>query len=90
MSGYDSWKTRSPDDGQYDPNLDDPPSREQQEADYLDEQAQFEKEGMDRALDWVRDWPPMASAIGLPEGERRHGSTGQLFEVKNGRWERVR
>lgn len=35
------------------------------------------------------DWPPQASAIGLPEGERRYGSTGQLFEVKNGRWERL-
>lgn len=28
---------RNPDDGQYDPALDDPPSREQEEADYLDE-----------------------------------------------------
>jgi hypothetical protein len=35
------------------------------------------------------DWPPQASAIGLPEGTLRHGSTGQLFEVKNGRWERA-
>lgn len=36
------------------------------------------------------DWPPMRSAIGLPDGECAYGSTGQLFEVKNGRWERVR
>jgi len=35
------------------------------------------------------DWPPQASAIGLPEGHRRFGSTGQLWEVKAGRWERV-
>jgi hypothetical protein len=36
------------------------------------------------------DWPPRASAIGLPDGERRYGSTGQLFEVNNGQWIRVR
>lgn len=36
------------------------------------------------------DWPPAASAIGLADGVRRHGSTGQCFEVKQGRWERVR
>lgn len=41
MPGYDRWKTRSSDDDQYDPALDDPPSREQQEADYLDEQSQI-------------------------------------------------
>ena len=35
------------------------------------------------------DWPPAASAYGLQEGYRRHGSTGQLFEVKNGQWVRV-
>lgn len=36
------------------------------------------------------DWPPQGSSIELPEGEFRRGSTGQLFVVKNGRWERVR
>jgi hypothetical protein len=36
------------------------------------------------------DWPPQASAWQLPEGTRRYGSTGQLFEVKGQRWERVR
>ncbi len=36
------------------------------------------------------DWPPQVSAVGLLDGERRHGSTGQLFEVKNGQWIRVR
>ena len=35
------------------------------------------------------DWPPSASAVGLPDGERRRGSTGQLFVVKDGVWERV-
>ena len=35
------------------------------------------------------EWPPQASAVGLAEGTMRHGSTGQLFEVKNGRWERA-
>jgi len=35
------------------------------------------------------DWPPQASAVGLPDGERRNGSTGQIFKVSNGRWERV-
>jgi hypothetical protein len=34
-------KEHNPDDGHYDPNLDDPPSREQQEADYFDEQIQL-------------------------------------------------
>ncbi len=36
------------------------------------------------------DWPPRRSAIGLPDGEQAHGSTGQLFRFKGGRWERVR
>src|SRR5580692_8450769 len=35
------------------------------------------------------DWPPMASAVGLPDGHEQRGSTGQLFHVKNGRWERL-
>lgn len=35
------------------------------------------------------DWPPQVSAIGRPEGERRCGSTGQLFEARNGQWVRV-
>lgn len=35
------------------------------------------------------DWPPARSAVGLPDGERAYGSTGQLFEVENGRWKRV-
>jgi hypothetical protein len=34
------------------------------------------------------DWPPQISAVGLPDGERRYGSTGQSFEVKNGQWVR--
>jgi hypothetical protein len=35
------------------------------------------------------DWPPQVSAVGRPEGSFRHGSTGQLFVVKNGQWKRV-
>jgi hypothetical protein len=38
----------------------------------------------------IPDWPPQRSAVDLPDGERGTGSTGQLFEVKNGRWERVK
>lgn len=36
------------------------------------------------------DWPPQATAVGLPDGVFRRGSTGQQFVVRNGRWERVR
>lgn len=36
------------------------------------------------------DWPPKSSAARLRDGTTRYGSTGQLFEVKNGRWVRVR
>jgi len=32
------------------------------------------------------DWPPRISASKLPDGTRRRGSTGQLFEVCNGQW----
>lgn len=35
------------------------------------------------------DWPPQISAIGLAKGEQRHGSTGQLFEARNGQWVRI-
>lgn len=35
------------------------------------------------------DWMPRASAIGLPDGHQRHGSTGQLWEVRNGQWVRI-
>jgi hypothetical protein len=37
----------------------------------------------------VQDWPPMRSAAGLLDGTQSYGSTGQLFEVKNGQWVRV-
>lgn len=40
--------------------------------------------------DEMPDWPPQASAAGLPDGVFRRGSTGQQFVVQNGRWERVR
>lgn len=36
------------------------------------------------------DWPPQSSAARLPEGTRKYGSTGQLFEARNGQWVRVR
>jgi hypothetical protein len=36
------------------------------------------------------DWPPHASALHFSEGHQSYGSTGQLFVVKNGQWERVR
>lgn len=35
------------------------------------------------------DWPPAASAIGRPAGERAYGSTGQLFESTGQQWVRV-
>ena len=41
-------------------------------------------------LDMLPDWPPRVSAIGLPDGHRRFGSTGQLFEVRNGQWMRIK
>lgn len=40
--------------------------------------------------DEMPDWPPQVSASGLPENETRYGSTGQLFQVRSGRWVRVR
>lgn len=49
-----------------------------------------ENELIEGALDRMPDWPPLVSAIGIPDGERRHGSTGQLFESRRGRWKRVR
>src|SRR5580698_10851322 len=33
------------------------------------------------------DSPPARSAVGLLDGVRQQGSTGQPFEVKDGRWE---
>jgi len=35
------------------------------------------------------DWPPRRSAVGLPDGERGYGSTGQSFIVKDGQWIRI-
>lgn len=34
------------------------------------------------------DWPPRQSAFLLPEGTRKYGSTGQLWEVRSGQWVR--
>lgn len=35
------------------------------------------------------DWPPRASAYDKPDGYAQRGSSGQLFIVRKGRWERV-
>lgn len=35
------------------------------------------------------DWPPMRSALGLPDGTRQHGSAGQPWQVRNGVWVRM-
>lgn len=35
------------------------------------------------------DWPPVHSAWQLPEGKRRYGSTGQLWEVRGQQWVRI-
>jgi hypothetical protein len=35
------------------------------------------------------DWPPRASARDYSEGTRKHGSTGQVWEVRNGAWVRI-
>lgn len=35
------------------------------------------------------DWPPRSSAWQLPEGTKRYGSTGQLWQVTSGKWVRV-
>src|SRR5207247_1238231 len=43
----------------------------------------------DKSEHEIPDWPPHLSAVDLPDGEFRHGSTGQLFEVKNGQWIRA-
>jgi len=34
------------------------------------------------------DWMPRESAVGLPEGTRKQGSTGQWWEVRSGQWMR--
>jgi hypothetical protein len=44
----------------------------------------------DRPEDEMPNWPPADSAWRHPEGTRKHGSTGQLFEVQIGQWVRVR
>lgn len=35
------------------------------------------------------DWPPRISALGIPNGTRRKGSTGQTFEARDGSWLRI-
>ena len=36
------------------------------------------------------DWPPASSARDAKEGERRKGSTGQLWQARNGQWVRIK
>ena len=36
------------------------------------------------------DWMPRASAITLPDGLHRFGSTGQLWVVRAGQWYRIK
>ena len=36
------------------------------------------------------NWMPAASARGLPEGERRYSSVGQLWQVRDGQWVRIK
>lgn len=40
--------------------------------------------------DEMPDWPPQVTAIGVPDGTFRHGSTGQKFVAYEGQWIRVR
>ena len=44
--------------------------------------------------DWTKDdapdFMPLGSAVGLPEGERRVSSVGQLWQVRNGQWIRIK
>ena len=35
------------------------------------------------------DWPPSSSAAAHPEGTRKYGSTGQLWQVRSGQWVRL-
>lgn len=39
--------------------------------------------------DKAPDWMPAASAFDFPEGERRYGSTGQVWQVRNRQWVRI-
>lgn len=39
--------------------------------------------------DPLPEWQPQASAIGLPDGTARHGSTGQLWVAMADAWERA-
>lgn len=36
------------------------------------------------------DWPPVSSAPEVNDGERRYGSTGQLWQARNGQWVRLK
>lgn len=35
------------------------------------------------------DWPPQRSAAGLPEGHREYLPSGQVWEVRDGKWVRL-
>lgn len=45
---------------------------------------------MDMSSDEAPDWMPQASALNLPEGHRRFSSVGQLWQVRDGQWVRIR
>lgn len=47
-------------------------------------------DSQEEAEDKRPEWPPRRSATGLRDGHRRFGSTGQLFEARNGRWVRIK
>lgn len=62
-----------------------------------DEEMRFLHDAMKTAVSCLKDgremlpdWPPRISAIGLKDGHRRFGSTGQLFEVRGGSWVRIK
>ncbi len=44
----------------------------------------------DFTKDDAPDVMPMTSAFGLPDGERRCSSVGQLWQVRNGQWIRIK
>ncbi len=45
---------------------------------------------IDPLTDQQPDWPPPQSAFLLDEGTRKYGSTGQLWQVRNRQWVRIK
>lgn len=48
------------------------------------------KDDGDMSADDAPDWKPQGSALYLPEGHRQHSSVGQLWEVRDRQWVRIR